>query len=161
MAPLNRADRPPTIMRWLASTPRRTFVLYPALVATFEFIVGRGSLNFNPEGLVLLAWGYGQYRLSGRYRTMHGGGGPGLDIPPQRVVNTGIYAYLRNPMYLGHLIFMLGLVVTFSSWAALALLVFHVWWFNRRIASDEAHMRQLFGPQYDDYAKKVRRWGLV
>lgn len=161
MAPLNKKDRPPTLARWLASTPRRTFVLYPVLIALSAFVLGRGEFDFHPAGLVLLAWGYGQYRFSGNYRTAHGGGGPGLDKPPQRIVDTGIYAYMRNPMYLGHLIFMLGLAVTFSSWAALALLVFHVWWFNRRIEYDEVHMRQLFGAQYEEYAKKVKRWGVV
>jgi protein-S-isoprenylcysteine O-methyltransferase Ste14 len=112
-------------------------------------------------GLILLLWGYAQYRWSGLYRTRHGGGGPGLDNPPQRLVTTGIYRYTRNPMYTGHLIFMAGLAVTFQSAAALALLAFHVWWFNRRIADDETHVRALFGTEYDAYARLVKRWGLV
>jgi protein-S-isoprenylcysteine O-methyltransferase Ste14 len=161
MAVLGAGDRPLTLRRWLASTPRRTFVLYPVIVMLSELILRGGSLVFNPEGLVLLAWGYGQYRLSGIYRTRRGGGGPGLDKPPQRIVDTGVYAYTRNPMYLGHLIFMLGLIVTFSSWLATALLIFHLWWFHRRVLEDEAHMRQLFGRQFDAYAARVKRWGLI
>ena len=161
MATLGKGDRPLTIRRWLASTPRRTFVLYPVLVVLSELLLRGGSLVFNPEGLVFLAWGYGQYRLSGNYRTRHGGGGPGLDKPPQRIVDTGVYAYIRNPMYLGHLIFMLGLIITFSSWLAAALLIFHMWWFHQRVLEDEAHMRKLFGREFDAYCARVRRWGLV
>src|SRR3954451_1746205 len=95
-------------MAWFASTPRRTFVLYPLIVIAFELITRRGSLSIEPLGAVLLLWGYAQYRWSGIYRTRCGGGGPGLDKPPQRLVTSGIYRYTRNPMYMGHLIFMAG-----------------------------------------------------
>ena len=159
MAALGGSDRPMTVKRWLSSTPRRSFVLYPVLVVLIELVLRGGSLAFNPLGLILLAWGYGQYRLSGVYRTQHGGGGPGIDKPPQRLVDTGIYAWTRNPMYLGHLIFMAGLAVTFHSWAAVALLAFHLWWFHQRVLEDEKHMRELFGPDFDAYAARVKRWG--
>lgn len=146
--------------RWLNSTPRRTFVLYPILVFVVEVFLHGDRFAFNSIGLVLMAWGYAQYKLSGMYRTRKGGGGPGLDNPPTAIVETGVYGWLRNPMYLGHLIFMAGLVVLFSSWAALALLLFHGWWFHHRVLEDEAHMSEIFGPQFDAYTTRVKRWGL-
>ena len=149
-----------TPRRWLASTPRRTFVLYPIMIFLIEVFLQGDRIVFNPAGLILMGWGYAQYRLSGAYRTRKGGGGPGIDKPPHTLVQTGVFAWIRNPMYLGHLIFMAGLVVLFSSWAALALLAFHLWWFQQRVLEDEAHMRALFGAQFDDYAMRVRRWGL-
>jgi protein-S-isoprenylcysteine O-methyltransferase Ste14 len=109
----------------------------------------------------LLAWGYLQYRLSGEYRTRLGGGGPGIHKPPVRLVTTGIYRFTRNPMYTGHVIFMLGLAITFGSLFAAALLAFHLWWFHRRVLEDEKHMQRLFGPDYMAYAQRVRRWGVV
>jgi protein-S-isoprenylcysteine O-methyltransferase Ste14 len=81
-----------------------------------------------------------------------------MEIPPERVVDTGIYAYTRNPMYLGHLIFMLGLAITFWSWAALLLLAFHIFWFQQRVREDEERMTKLFGAQYGDYQRRVKRW---
>ena len=92
------------------------------------------------------------------YRTAHGGGGPGIEIPPDRVVDSGIYAYTRNPMYLGHLIFMAGLAVTFSSIPAVLLLVFHVFWFHRRVLEDEVHLKTVFGEAYLSYLQRVKRW---
>ena len=157
---LGGADRPLTLKRWLSSTPRRTFAVFPLLVALYELITQNEPAIFWP-GLPLLVWGYLQYRWSGAYRTRHGGGGPGLDKPPSRVVATGIYSFIRNPMYAGHLIFMVGLVITFSSPLAFALLAFHCWWFHQRALGDETHMRELFGTDYEAYALRVRRWGLI
>jgi len=146
------------IPRILASTPARTFFLYPIGVIAFELILRRSDLVVAPWGALLLAWGYLQYRLSGNYRVRHGGGGPGITVPPRRLVTHGLYAYTRNPMYLGHLIFMLGLAVTFRSWLALALFAAHVLWFHRRVVEDEARLRAQFGAPYTDYEGRVKRW---
>jgi hypothetical protein len=154
--------RPKTLKRWLKSTSNRTFALYPLLVFLFEYLWHGGRIHFIGWnlllGIPLLIWGYGQYRLSGNYRERIGGGGPGIEIPPERMVDRGIYAYTRNPMYLGHMIFMLGLAITFWSWAALLLLAFHLYWFQQRVLEDEARLTQLFGPPYIDYMRRVKRW---
>jgi protein-S-isoprenylcysteine O-methyltransferase Ste14 len=56
--------------------------------------------------------------LVGRYRLPRAGGGWGMQVVPEQIVTTGPYGYTRNPMYLGHLNFMIGLSVTFWSWFA-------------------------------------------
>lgn len=161
MPPLGTTDRPMTLRRWFASTPRRSFILYPILIVLWEAALRQGWPAFNPWGAVLLVWGYLQYRLSGKYRTDHGGGGPGLDKPPQRIVDSGVYSLIRNPMYLGHLVFFAGLAVTFNSLAGLLLLAFHIWWFHRRVLEDERKMLALFGEAFENYMRRVRRWGIV
>lgn len=150
--------RPRTLKRWLQSTSNRTFAVYPALVIAVELLLRRGDLEIVPWAAPLLLWGYLQYRLCGNYRTRLGGGGPGLDVPPQRIVDRGIYRFIRNPMYLGHLIFMLGLALTFRSWLAVVLLAFHVVWFDRRVDGDEAHLEALFGADYRAYKARTKRW---
>jgi protein-S-isoprenylcysteine O-methyltransferase Ste14 len=153
-----KPQRPKTLRRWLESTSNRTFAVYPVLVAAFQYLWTGGHIDFVPWGLPLLAWGYAQYRLVGNFRERLGGGGPGIAIPPDRIVDYGPYAYTRNPMYLGHLIFMLGLAITFWSWAALLLLAFHVFWFQSRVVEDEERLRQRFGASYADYQRRVKRW---
>lgn len=144
--------------RWLASTPHRSFVLYPILLCLFELAIHHGQLSLNWWGAPLLAWGYLQYRLTGRYRRRLGGGGPGTAVPPVSLVVTGPYRYTRNPMYLGHLIFLLGLALTLRSWAGLVLLLIQAIWFHRRVVQDEVRLIGLFGPGYSDYQRRVRRW---
>jgi len=103
------------ISRWLQRTPVHTFVMCPLFVVGFELALNHGRLTFLPWGAPLLAWGYLQYRLVGNYRLPRAGGTAGMDAMPQRIIATGPYRYTRNPMYLGHIIFMAGLVLTFRS----------------------------------------------
>ena len=61
-------------------------------------------------------------------------------------------------MYLGHIIFVFGLVITFRSWFAVALLTLLIPWFDARVRRDELTLEEHFGADYLDYKKKVKRW---
>jgi protein-S-isoprenylcysteine O-methyltransferase Ste14 len=145
-------------VRWLSSTSNRTYILWPILLALAEAALQRGVPQIETWALPLLVWGYLQYRLTGNYRLRAGGGGPGIAVPPERLVIDGPYRYCRNPMYLGHLIFFAGLALALRSWLAAAVLAYHLVWFDRRARDDEARLAALFGEPYRDYAARVRRW---
>lgn len=157
------ASRPPYrgFRRWLKSTSNRSFIVFPLVLFAIECALQRGG-PYLPyldwRGVPLLIWGYGQYRLVGNYRQQHGGGGPGLSIPPERLVLTGPYRYTRNPMYLGHLIFLAGLAWLLHSWLGVALLAFHVYWFHQRVKNDEPALLAQFGESYRQYQTQVKRW---
>lgn len=155
---MSEAGKPRSLRRWLKSTSRRTFFVYPLVVLAFEFALRGNMPEIAPWATPLLLWGYVQYRLVGNYRVRLGKGGPGVDTPPEHIVVQGPYKYVRNPMYLGHLIFMLGLALTFESWLAVALLAFHIVWFNRRVIDDEVRLEARFGAAYLDYKARVKRW---
>ncbi len=144
--------------RWLSSTSNRTFVLWPILLFCAEAVLQQGLPRTQFWALPLLLWGYLQYRIVGNYRLREGGGGPGISIPPERLVAGGPYRYCRNPMYLGHLIFFAGLALTLQSWLAAAVFAFHAAWFDRRVHDDEARLAALFGDPYRDYLARVKRW---
>lgn len=105
-----------------------------------------------------MLWGYLQYRLCGLYRIKHGGGGPGLETPPERLVASGPYAYTRNPMYLGHLIFLTGLTLTLRSVLAGLITIVLAIWFHFRVRGDETKLAKRLGPPYVDYTRSVKRW---
>ncbi len=144
--------------RWLSGTSNRTFVLWPIVLFSAEAATQQGLPRVQLWALPLLAWGYLQYRLIGNYRSREGGGGPGLSIPPDRLVTGGPYRFCRNPMYLGHLIFLTGIAVALDSWLAAAVFVFHAAWFDRRVRDDEARLSALFGDPYRAYLARVKRW---
>jgi protein-S-isoprenylcysteine O-methyltransferase Ste14 len=146
------------LVRWASRTPVLTFILYPVAVVLFQLLHTRGKLKLVPSGALLLPWGYLQYRLAGRYRHPRAGGSSGMEIPPERLVVGGVYRYTRNPMYLGHMIFIVGLAVTFRSWFALVLLAPRAAWFQKRVLRDEARLEKLFGDEYVEYTARVKRW---
>src|SRR5438067_7187334 len=142
----------------LGSTSFRTFFLYPVIVIGWELVLNRGTLHLEPVFLPLLAWGYLQYHLIGKYRLRLGGGGPGMDTPPERLVTGGPFAWCRNPMYLGHMIFLVGLTLSLQSALAAAITGWTIVWFQFRVRRDERRLAERFGPAYLDYKARVRRW---
>jgi protein-S-isoprenylcysteine O-methyltransferase Ste14 len=145
-------------VRFIGRTPVRTFVVYPMVILAWELIIHRGSLALNLWCLPVMLWGYLQYRLCGLYRIKHGGGGPGLEIPPERLVVTGPYALSRNPMYLGHIIFLTGLALTVASWLAALITVSVAVWFHSRVLGDEKKLIERLGEPYKQYLASVKRW---
>ena len=145
-------------MRFFSRTPVRTFVVYPAVALTWELAFAPSQFQANLWFLPLMLWGYLQYRLCGRYRVRRGGGGPGVETPPERLVTTGLYRYTRNPMYLGHLIFLIGLTLTLKSWLAASITVATAIWFHRRVVGDEKKLIQILGQPYVNYMAAVKRW---
>jgi protein-S-isoprenylcysteine O-methyltransferase Ste14 len=136
----------------------QTFILCPLAVLAFEFAIRRGDLSIVPWGAPLLVWGYLQYRLVAGYRLPLAGGGAGMELPPERIVSQGPYRFTRNPMYLGHLIFLLGVALTFWSWFALIVLAGRACWFHRRVLDDETRLEKRFGAEYAAYRATVKRW---
>jgi protein-S-isoprenylcysteine O-methyltransferase Ste14 len=146
------------VARWLFQTPGQTLVLCPIAVMIVELALRGGRLVLVPWGCLFLVWGYLQYLLVGRYRLPRAGGSWGMDVLPDQLVVTGPYRHTRNPMYLGHLVFMLGLAVTFWSLFAFALLAVRALWFHRRVLRDEQRLQAQFGADYDKYRRQVKRW---
>jgi hypothetical protein len=145
-------------MRFVSRTPVRTFLIYPIATLVWEYLFNRGNLHFDALFLPLMLWGYLQYRLCGLYRIKHGGGGPGLETPPERLVSSGPYAYTRNPMYLGHIIFLIGLTLTLQSWFAALITIAVAIWFHIRVLGDEKKLASTLGNPYVDYVNTVKRW---
>jgi len=90
-----------------------------------------------------------------------GHGTPAPMVPPKRLVVVGFYRYVRNPMYLGFLAGWVGLWVIFGTAnlvaiggacaAAVAVALFVLLY-------EEPHLRKIFGPEYEEYCRNVRRW---
>jgi protein-S-isoprenylcysteine O-methyltransferase Ste14 len=145
------------MVKLLRRTPLRTFILYPLLTVAWELLLN-GRLQIQPIFLPLMLWGYLQYRLCGVYRRKRGGGGPGLETPPERLVIGGPYVYTRNPMYLGHIIFLIGLTLTLNSIFAAAITIATAIWFHLRVLRDEANLAERWGEAYRRYLSITKRW---
>jgi protein-S-isoprenylcysteine O-methyltransferase Ste14 len=83
-------------------------------------------------------------------------------IPFQNVstlVTTGVYRVTRNPMYLGMTLVLLGTAITVGAFSALFVApLFMLIIQFRFIQPEEAMLRELFGEEFDQYCRNVRRW---
>ncbi len=77
----------------------------------------------------------------------------------QRVIDTGIYGFVRHPLYAGNLLLFSGMALWLGSVAALVGVAVMLAATVARIRIEEAHLRASF-PDYVDYARRVRG-GLV
>ena len=75
------------------------------------------------------------------------------------LVSTGIYRLTRNPMYLGFSLLLTGWAIYLSNALAFAGPVLFVLYINRfQIAPEERALAAKFGPAFDDYRRRTRRW---
>lgn len=78
---------------------------------------------------------------------------------PSSLVTTGLFAWSRNPIYLSDLIILLGAILWLDAILALPLLAGFVWLIQTRFIHDEeARLTLAFGPEFDLWAARTRRW---
>ena len=84
---------------------------------------------------------------------------PNPTTQSNKLITSGIYKYIRNPMYLALVILQIGLGISLSFlhislmsiFTAIALHYFI-------IKREETYLRNLFGVDYENYKAKSRRW---
>lgn len=75
------------------------------------------------------------------------------------LVQSGVYRFTRNPMYLGFLLALMGWSVWLASLPGMMWLIVYVLYMNRfQIIPEERILEQHFGSAFSDYRKRVRRW---
>jgi protein-S-isoprenylcysteine O-methyltransferase Ste14 len=76
-----------------------------------------------------------------------------------RLVTDGPFAWRRNPIYLGHVLILLGLAqVTYNVWFAILAPVYALAVFWLAILPEERHLEERFGDAYRAYKERTRRW---
>jgi protein-S-isoprenylcysteine O-methyltransferase Ste14 len=140
-------------------------ICIPGAVAVYlPWIIANGrSIAFSPgwsvTGVILLTVGCGMYLWTvWDFATL----GQGTPLPmdaPRKLVVRGLYRFVRNPMYLGVLIVILGWAALFREprllvYAAGVGVLVHLF----VIFYEEPRLRRLFGVDYGLYCQAVGRW---
>ncbi len=79
--------------------------------------------------------------------------------PPEKVVDTGPYGHVRNPLYLTLFTDAFGFFLIYGSTAYLIVLILLIVGIDRVvITKEEPQMESRFGDAYLDYKRRVPRW---
>jgi len=145
----------------------RTLIVAPLFISLWTYflprwIVGRAAFDSpRPLGWIVVAIGAIVGLPCVWEFAWRGLGTPAPFDPPRRLVITGPYRFVRNPMYVGMGILLLGEALVFphimwlmlamivSLWAVVSVLI---------IQYEEPSLRRLFGADYELYFRAVHRW---
>lgn len=72
-----------------------------------------------------------------------------------RLADTGPYARVRHPQYIGFVLIMAGFLVQWPTLLTLAMFPVLIWMYARLARNEEADSHARFGEEYDRYAAKV------
>jgi len=143
-----------------------TFVMYAPVpvIGIFPYLITRwvqqppflGIDALRYVGMALIPVGL-IVHIAGFLTLARGGANP---IPPvYAIVKNGLFAWTRNPMYIGALTAVFGQALLFGSRGLLyfiagVLTVAHTF----AVTYDEPELRKKFGKEYIDYCNAVNRW---
>jgi len=90
---------------------------------------------------------------------VRGLGTPAPIAPTKYLVVSGLHRYIRNPMYIGVALAILGEAALFcapnlAEYAALMLLIAHTF----VVFYEEPTLHRQFGESYEEYRRTVPRW---
>jgi protein-S-isoprenylcysteine O-methyltransferase Ste14 len=135
------------------------YLLIAALISNLAGWPGTSILRIVPLAVVLIILGVvSSVSAALLFRR------EGTDLNPisetnAKLVVSGPFRFTRNPMYLGLVLFTLGIAFWVGAWpmflAPAATFVTANW---VHIPFEEAKMRRQFSDAFDAYCAKVRRW---
>jgi protein-S-isoprenylcysteine O-methyltransferase Ste14 len=77
---------------------------------------------------------------------------------PQQVVTTGIFRYLRHPLYMSAILLYLGLIIITVSIISFAFWILIFAFYNFIAGYEEKLMEMNFGDEYKSYKEKTAKW---
>ena len=103
-------------------------------------------------GILVLLDSFARFAIKGL-------GTPAPVFPTRHLVVTGLYRYVRNPMYVAVVAVIAGQGLIFANtrlleYGALVWLAFHLF----VVAYEEPTLRATFGPEYEGFCRNVSRW---
>jgi protein-S-isoprenylcysteine O-methyltransferase Ste14 len=141
----------------------RTLIVAPLFVWLWAWLVPQwffGPLHIvHREAWIVMAIGLGLAFWCAFEFAWRGRGTPAPFDPPRRLVVSGLYRFVRNPMYLGFGILLIGeawltgrIEFIYEMLIALAAVSVFV------MVYEEPVLRSKFGDDYIEYCRNVRRW---
>lgn len=111
-----------------------------------------------PVGIILVAIGVG-FIVSARREFARCTQPVDPGLPTTKVIQTGIFAISRNPLYFGSVLVITGIALILNIlWALIALLLSIILCHRILIVPEEKYLIVKFGKEYKDYMVSVHRW---
>ena len=81
-----------------------------------------------------------------------------ITTPPDQLITTGIYSFLRHPMYMATFLICLGSGIASLSWLFILLSMILAFCLHNEALIEERFCLNKYGKTYQKYINKVSRW---
>ncbi len=79
-------------------------------------------------------------------------------VENHKIIDTGLYSFIRHPGYLGQLIIFVGISISISNWLSIVLMMIPVTvGYLYRIKVEEKFMTDQFGEDYQKYKERTKK----
>lgn len=86
-------------------------------------------------------------------------GGQDRQVYASKLIEGGVFAHCRNPLYVGNILMAVGLALIMHSLAFYLVFVpLIIFAYVSIVAAEEDFLRGKFGQEYDAYCRRVNRW---
>ena len=75
-----------------------------------------------------------------------------------KLANSGVYSWVRHPMYLGTCVFLLGFFFAIPSLFSLAVLILFFALYDKMATYEENDLIRVLGEKYAAYQRRVPKW---
>jgi len=142
---------PPFVLLYIYLIVANTFNLPrfggTVIVNTVTPLVGLALCALAPA---LFLWGLISFGRSFRV---------GVDMDaPGALVTGGAFALSRNPLYVAFFMILTGVFLILPTWIFFVYLMAGLWLIDRQVNLEETALKKIYGPIYDAYCEKVRRY---
>ena len=80
---------------------------------------------------------------------------------PEKVVQQGLYAYIRHPQYFGYMLLACGFALLSQHWGAVLLAILTITFFYLQALQEERYCVTHFGTPYQRYLHRIPRFNLI
>jgi len=75
------------------------------------------------------------------------------------LIKTGIFAYIRNPIYFSFILFHLSMFLVFENvMYFVSFISLSLWLHHWVVKAEENYLQSKFNSEYEQYSKSVKRW---
>lgn len=127
-----------------------SIIFFKYIIPIREHNLANRILNFIGIGMIILGF---LFRLSARGYKQE------KSIESKRLITTGPYTLMRNPMYFGSMLIGSGIIIAlFNLWILIPSLIISLSILIPQIYKEEEKLKKQFGQEYLDYCKNTPRY---
>ncbi|KLR57044.1 isoprenylcysteine carboxylmethyltransferase family protein [Diaphorobacter sp. J5-51] len=125
-----------------------------------SYPLGRSDLNiaFDVAGVIIALMGQALRIVTIGYEYIERGG-KNRQVYASKLIQGGVFAHCRNPLYVGNILMAVGFAFIVHSYAFHLIVVpFIIFVYGSIVAAEEDFLRNKFGEEYNQYCRRVNRW---